>query len=418
LDFGISGGDMTNAFTSHAPTTMYVDINSCFATIEQQANPLLRGKPVVVAAYTTGNGCILAASIEAKQYGIKTGMRVRDAKQIYQPLIVLFPDPEKYRYINERLTMLLQSYSQHVQVQSIDEMIVRMDEMPLQSMIALAREIKQRIRKEIGVWITVSIGIAPNAFLAKTASNLKKPDGLEIITKTNIEQVLGLLALTDLCGIKTGNATRLINHGIATPIEMYKTSPDSLERAFGSIIGTYWWLWLHGYEAGSVYKEKNTLQKSFSQSCALTRQTIPTDVATIQVVYQLVAKMATRLRANGFVTHGVRAGAHFIDGTFWQKHIKTITALYATEDMFALIYKLFQNAPNKPIHTVFVGVYDLEMNLYAQLTCDEIERKKTVRTQAIDSIYARFGESAITSAITLHAQQKITDRIAFGKSSL
>lgn len=410
---------MTQEFTSHPPITMYIDINSCFATVEQQANPLLRGKPVVVAAYTSGNGCILAASSEAKQYGIKTGMRVYEAKHVCASLVVLSPDPKKYRYINERLTVLLQSYSQRVQVQSIDEMIVRMEEIPIQSMLEIAKEIKKRIREEIGEWITVSIGIAPNAFLAKTASNLKKPDGLEVITETNIEQVLRSLSLTDLCGIKKGNATRLLTHGVSTPLAMYRTSPDALQQAFGSIIGRYWWLWLHGWEAGSVYAENSHVEnKSFSQSCSLTRHTYPKDHATIQVVYQLVAKMAARFRGDGFVAHGIVAGASFTDRTFWQKHTKIPTPLYATEDIFFLTQSLLQNAPAKPIHTVFVGVYDLKTNLYTQLTWDEVERKKIARTQAIDHIYARFGQNAITSAVTLKASQKIVDRIAFGKNSL
>jgi len=422
---------MTQEFTSHPPTTMYIDINSCFATIEQQANPLLRGKPVVVAAYRTGNGCILAASVEAKQYGMKTGMRVYEAKHICSSLVVLLPDPEKYRYINERLFTLLQSYSQRVQIQSIDEMIVHMDETPeftknilsgrsaVESMVKIAKEIKERIREEIGVWITVSIGIAPNAFLAKTASNLKKPDGLETITESNIEQVLMSLTLTDLCGIKKGNAARLLAHGISTPLAMYGTSSDTLQHAFGSIIGRYWWLWLHGWEVGSVYAEKSHVEnKSFSQSCSLTRHTLPKDHATIQVVYQLVAKMAARFRGDGFVAYGVIAGASFTDRTFWQKHTKMTTPFYATEDIFFLTQSLFQHAPVKPIHTVFVGVYDLKANLYAQLTCDEVELKKIARTQAIDRIYARFGQDAITTAVTLEASQKIVDRIAFGKNSL
>lgn len=409
---------MMNAFTSHPPTTMYIDINSCFAAIEQQANPLIRGKPVVVAAYTTGNGCILAASTEAKKYGIKTGMRVKDAKRLCTSVIVLSPDPEKYRYVNERLTALLQSYSDRVQVQSIDEMIVRMPDMPIRVMITIAKEIKKRIREEIGEWVTVSIGIAPNACLAKTASNLKKPDGLEIIIKSNIEQVLGSLALTDLCGIKTGNATRLLSHGIKTPLSMYQTSPDALQHAFGSVIGKYWWLWLHGYEAGFVYNEKNEMQKSFSQSCALLHHTKPNERTTTQVVYQLVAKMALRLRSDRCVARGVMTGVNYTDRTFWQKHTKVQTPLFATEDIFLYTQSLFQMAPNKPIHTVFIGVYDLEEHLYAQLTCDDREIKKIARTQAIDHIHARFGLYAITSAVTLNTPQKIEDRIAFGKSSL
>lgn len=409
---------MTNGFTSHPPTTMYIDINSCFATIEQQANPHIRAKPVVVAAYTSGNGCILAASREAKKYGIKTCMRVCEAKRICSSLVVLPPDPEKYRYVNERLTMLLQSYSDRVQVQSIDEMIVRMEEMPIQSMIVIAKEIKRRIREEIGEWITVSIGIAPNACLAKTASNLKKPDGLQVIAKENIEQVLKSLTLTDMCGIKNGNATRLLRHGISTPLHMYQASSDSLQHAFGSVIGRYWWLWLHGYEAGFVYKEKNAIQKSFSQSCALTRHVLPEDHYTIQVVYQLVAKMASRLRSEGYETRCIWAGFLFTDRTFWHKRMTLKTPVFATEQIFFHIKTLFATSPEKPIHTVFVGASDVLPTLYLQLTLDEESRKTIARTQAIDFIYHRFGQEAITSAVTLHAEQEIKDRIAFGRSSL
>ncbi len=97
-------------FTDNPPTVMHIDLNSCFATIEQQANPLLRGKPVAVAAYTSPNGCILAASVEAKRLGVKTGMQVRDGLNLCPKLIILPPDPEKYRFINHKL-QVLQQYS-------------------------------------------------------------------------------------------------------------------------------------------------------------------------------------------------------------------------------------------------------------------------------------------------------------------
>src|SRR5580765_5264671 len=96
-------------FNSAQPQVMHVDINSCFATIEQQANPLLRGKPLVVAAYTTPKGCILAASIEAKRFGVRTGMRVMDAQKIFPGTIVMDADPEKYRFIHLELRKLLRN---------------------------------------------------------------------------------------------------------------------------------------------------------------------------------------------------------------------------------------------------------------------------------------------------------------------
>src|SRR6266480_362422 len=96
------------------PRIMHVDLNSCFATCEQQASPLLRGKPLVVAAYTTPNGCVVAPSIEAKKLGIKTGMTVRDARVIYPKVIVRPPDPQKYRAIHLQFKKIFQDYSPDV----------------------------------------------------------------------------------------------------------------------------------------------------------------------------------------------------------------------------------------------------------------------------------------------------------------
>ncbi|MCX6792269.1 MAG: DNA polymerase IV, partial [Candidatus Gottesmanbacteria bacterium] len=180
-------------FNPAPATVMHIDLNSCFATIEQQANPLYRGLPLVVAAYTTDRGCILAASVEAKRLGIKTGMYVGDGKRLSPKLIVLPSDPPKYRFVNRKLLALLSEYSALVEVKSIDEMVMKMN--TELGILNTAKEIKKRIKNEIGDWLTVSIGIAPNRYLAKIASNLHKPDGLDVIDSNNIERTLGSLQL-------------------------------------------------------------------------------------------------------------------------------------------------------------------------------------------------------------------------------
>src|SRR3990167_8444433 len=106
------------------PTLMHVDLNSCFATVEQQANPHLRGKPIVIAAYTTSNGCVLAPSIEAKKYGIKVGMRVRDARLLYKDVIVRDPDPQLVRDVHIKFVKIFMDYSPFVYTKSIDEVVV------------------------------------------------------------------------------------------------------------------------------------------------------------------------------------------------------------------------------------------------------------------------------------------------------
>ena len=147
-------------------------MNSCFASCEQQANPLLRGKPVAVAAYTTPSGCILSPSIEAKKLGIKVGMRVRDGKAICPGLIVLPTDPEKYRAINLKLTELLSSYTADFTIKSIDELVLNLARSPYiyKGIVALGQEIKAKIRERIGSFLCVSIGISTNFYLAKIAS--------------------------------------------------------------------------------------------------------------------------------------------------------------------------------------------------------------------------------------------------------
>ena len=141
----------------NAPTIMHVDLNCCFATIEQQANPLLRGKPIVVAAYNSPNGCVVAPSIEAKRYGIKTGMTVRDAKLLYPPVIVKTPDPAKYRAVHLLFRRIFRDYSPDVTPKSIDEAVIDLtDTLCLYkgTILDLGREIKKRFRTEIGEWMS------------------------------------------------------------------------------------------------------------------------------------------------------------------------------------------------------------------------------------------------------------------------
>src|SRR3972149_8253578 len=188
---------MANLTFNHRPSTiLHLDLNSCFATIEQQANPRLRGRPIAVAAFAAPSGCILAPSIEAKRYGVKTGMRVKEAHVLCPALIVLPPDPWKYRNVHLALKKLLGKYTNDFTPKSIDEFVLNLEGYPAlvesspfdktqgypersrtDSMEKVGREIKERIKKEIGEWLTVSVGISTNRYLAKTAASLHKPDG-------------------------------------------------------------------------------------------------------------------------------------------------------------------------------------------------------------------------------------------------
>ncbi|MFZ5845679.1 MAG: DNA polymerase Y family protein [Patescibacteria group bacterium] len=413
-------------FNPAPPTVMCLDMNSCFATIEQQANPLLRGKPVAVAAYTTPGGCILAASVEAKRWGIKTGMRVGEGKRLYPALIVLPPDPSKYRFVNRKLLALLNEYTANIEVKSIDEMILSFSGSPIlakyskclvtiEAMKAAAQEIKKRIKQEIGEWLTVSVGIAPNRYLAKIASTLHKPDGLEVISQDNIERVLAGLKLEQLCGIKAGYGRRLRVRGITSPLDMYRAAPHALKHAFGSKIGFDWWLWLHGWES-SLFDQGET--KSIGHSYALGKPYLPHDLRLQQILCQLVEKMGRRLRNNGFKTQGIHISCLFTDHTSWNHGEKLPGTLFTNNSLYKEALRVLKKAPNKPIRLMAVACFYLSDGSKEQLGLFEPFDKKRGLTQALDTIADRWGEFTVFPGRMLGMEQKVLDRIAFGKQNL
>lgn len=432
-------------FNPAPPVIMHVDINSCFATIEQQANPALRGKPVVVAAYVTGNGCILTASKEAKKLGIKTGMPVREARYIYPRLVVLPPDPDKYRAVNKQLAALLASYTSYLSVESIDEMVLSLADTPalakllaqgsthLDAMKIIATEMKARIRAEIGEWITVSVGIAPNRYLAKVASGLEKPDGLRWITRENILEILSTMQLTDLCGIKEGNASRLHSVGIFSPIALYQSPSETLKRGLRSIVGHHWYLRLHGWEDGARYTSfgnsesfgaadnanyEEPKQKSFGQSYALPVAYVPTDPKLWQILAQLVMKMARRLRQDGCSARGVSVSLLYADHTHWHAQELLSTSLFADSDFFQHMQRMLMGAPDRAIRILAITCYKLEKDLYNQQSLLMEDNRKQNLTVALDAVHDRFGAFVVTPARMLAMERKVLDRIAFGKASL
>lgn len=398
---------------------MHIDLNSCFASVEQQANPLYRGLPLVVAAYTTDRGCILAASVEAKRLGIKTGMYVGDGKRLYPKLIVLPSDPPKYRFVNQKLLVLLQTYTEDVEVRSIDEMVLKMNSES--GIVNFAKEIKQRIKTEIGEWLTVSIGIAPNRYLAKIASNLHKPDGLDMITAQNIEHILSSLQLEELTGIKEGYGGRLRQYGIYSPLDMYRASSAILAAAFGSKIGHDWWLMLHGWDPADEAGQERI--KSIGHSYALPKAYLTSDVRLHQILSQLVEKMGRRLREGHYIAGGLRISTLFADRTYWNHGEKLIKPLFASRDLYSASLTILSKAPKKPVKLLAVSSYFLSDETQEQLDFFDSPNRKHALTKALDAIADRWGEFtvvparmlAMEPASTQRGEHRVLDRIAFGR---
>ena len=391
---------------------MHIDLNSCFATIEQQANPSLRGKPVAVAAYKTDGGFILAPSVEAKSLGVKMGMRVREGRQVCPNLIILEPDPWKYRNVHQALKNLLLVYTQNVYPKSIDEFVLDLQGFPAfdRGMVNVAVEIKQRIKSEIGEWLRVSIGIAPNRYLAKTASGLHKPDGLDIIDVSNYITVFSHLELNDLNGIKQGNIQRLNKHKIFTVLDFYNATPMELQQALHSVTGHYWYQRLRGFEVDDTLSKR----RSYGNSVAIGEK-ITTVERLAPVLTKLVEKMSSRMRAAGYSARGVHISLVFKGGGHWNKGVTTNRGLFFSQDIYRIAYNLFPKPSlGFPVHILAVSCFNLFEEKHLQLNMLEEVDKKLALTKAQDLINQKWGHFVVASAKMLGAKRMVRDRIAFG----
>jgi DNA polymerase-4 len=395
------------------PLLMHVDLNSCFATIEQQANPLLRGKPIVVAAYNSPNGCVVAPSIEAKRFGIKTGMTVRDARLLYPPVIVRTPDPAKYRAVHMQFRNIFKDYSPAVSPKSIDEAVIDFTDtyaLYNRSLTDIGREIKRRFREEIGEWMQCSIGISTNRFLAKLAASLKKPDGLETIDHTTVEAVYQRVSLLDLNGINTRYEARLNASGIFTPMEFYQASLETLKKqVFQSIVGYYWYLRLRGYEIDQV----DFGRKSFGNTYALGKQTNdPRELA--KLLLKLCEKTGRRLRKAGYAAQGVHVSCVYTDFSFWHTGRKVEQPLYTTREIYLKALRLLnQSGYVKGVRNLAVSVYDLIPHQSEQL--EMFASRSHAVAQAMDKINDKYGEFVITPALMMGMDETIIDWISFGR---
>lgn len=391
-------------FNQNKPDVLCLDINSCFATVEQQANPLLRDKPVAVAAYTTNSGTILAASVTAKKLGIKTGMRVKDARLIYPRLVVLEPDPPKYRFVHKCIHRILRRYSDNVVPKSIDEFIFKV--ITKDPMVA-ALEIKEDIKKEVGEYITVSIGISTNRYLSKIASNLQKPDGLIEINQENYKNIYSRLSLMDLTGIKKGNSTRLNLYDIKTVTEFYNAPVWKLKLAFGGIGGLYWFTRLHGFEVD----EFKSIRKTYGNSYAP-----PPNKAhlKLEILSKLCQKTGSRLRKDGLIANGVHLAISYRDGSYWHKGMKLQSRIFESGDIYKEILNLLKLSPSKEIPRVIaINVFGLESDKNLQLNIFTDEVRKNYLARAMDEINNKWGMYTIRPARMLNDSTIVQDRIAF-----
>lgn len=411
-------------FIDKPSEVLHIDINSCFATVEQQCNSLLRGRPVVVAAYTGQNSCILSPSIEAKRLGIKTGMSVKEGQQHCMDLVVLRTDPVKYRWINQKMAAICGSYTPAMEVKSIDEMVLDLHRTPCldQGLLAVGLELKQRIRQEIGEWMSASVGIGPNRWLAKQAAGLVKPDGLEELQWWNIESVLAGLSLEDLHGIGAKNAGRLRRAGLYQPLAVYQAPISQLRQAFGSIMGLYYAAKLHGYEVDDYEQQRRTLSHEYSLP-----QSARTMAELQTALSKLCHKLGSRLSRRSLQARGIFVGLMWGEWECWHSQIGCPEVVAGWQELHHYSWDLVCRAVAQPgqtigwpIRKVTVGCFDLEEVNDKQLNLWQGDKGRQLRL-AVRQIQADFGSQAIGPARAMqdYPVKRIPDFVAFsGKGVL
>lgn len=398
------------------PMIMHIDLNSCFAIIEQQANPLIRHKPVAIAAYDTPRGAVIASSYEAKALGIKLGVNVREARMLSRDVIVMMPDPDKYFDAHRRFKKVLLNYTNEVVPKSVDEFVIDFRGSPAvrrgKSLEEIGLAIKEDIKASLGEYVTVNVGIGTNRFLAKVAAGLHKPDGMDKITGENLRDIYETLELTDLPGINVRYQARLNAEGIYTPLQFLDADPYVLRKqVFKSIVGLYWYMRLRGHEIDSV----DFGRKSFGQQYAIGQKT--DDIQQLsRLLMKLCEKTGRRLRSAGYVAGGIHLWLNFEDRTYYAQGKKLKRDVYSTQDIFLAAQRLL-NGATIPARATNIGVtvFNLHTSTPEQLGLFDDSRLDTRSlAKAADLVNDKYGEFTLVPALMANMQDVILKRVAFG----
>ena len=435
LSTGAASGGVTmrEEYNPAEPLVMHIDLNSCFATVEQQSRPMLRGRPVAIVNRRTEHTMIVTASYEAKQLGIGLGMSLKEARRLCPDIVGLESDPAKYRFVYHKLLDIMRDYSAHVSMKSIDEGVIDFthatDAMKTRGLEAIGHEIKARLKNEVGCAMRCNVGIATNRFLAKTAANLHKPDGLDVITHDNLRAVLGTLKLTELTGIAYHNELRLNKVGIYTPLQMVDTSAEILRKmVFKSVVGEQWHQRLRGWEVDDVeYGLKTAGRQYVLESRNLSFEQI------VQRLHHLCEATGQKIRSQNKVARGVLVWALARSDTppsgspgggwqerrrykYWHARHMSTMPFFSNQAIYAQAERLFQAAPSN-IKTIGVSVYGISDDYDPQLSLfgDELARERQL-TGAVDEINDRYGTRMIHSADTLGTDVFLQQKIPFGST--
>ncbi len=390
---------------------LFIDFNAYFASVEQQDRPELRGKPVVVAPMLTDSTCAIAASYEAKRYGIKTGMGIGEAKLLCPELRVVEARHHLYIDYHHRLVETVESCIPVHSILSIDEMACELtgSQRQCEKATALAHQIKETIARRVGSELRSSIGIAPNLFLSKTASDMQKPNGLVVIEQRDLPDCLFRLELEDLTGVGPRMKRRLERHGIHTVQEICAANKALLRKVWGGIEGDRMYARLRGEAVSTPPTQRSTVGHSH-----VLPPNLRTEESAYAVLNRLVQKASMRLRAEHYRAGALHVSIQYLDNKYWSDGM-TFDYTQDTLRFLRALTGLWNRKPRITARPLRVGI--ALFNLRKEENCSpslfDDEKKSNALNNVIDTLNTRYGKNTIYFGAAHSARDAAPTRIAF-----
>ncbi len=415
---------------------LHIDLNSFFASVEQQLHPEYRGRPVAVVPTMADTTCCIAASYEAKALGIKTGTQVGEAKKICPEIVLIEGNHTEYAQYSKAVADAVDLVCPVAHTPSIDEMVCQLigreQEPPRARRIAL--DIKESIYTKVGVALRCSIGMAPNRYLAKIASDMQKPDGLIGLLPSQLPRAIAHLELRDLPGVGARTEARLNRKGIRTMEQLLALDRNGMHQLWDSVWGDRLYHWLRGAATGDDGAPIPTdMQKSLGHSHVLGPEH-RTQQGSWAVAHKLLHKAAMRLRMEKFYAGSLAVTIRYALTREQAERMKTkqhfsglkhagwgmearFRACQDTLSLLEVLRKLWSQRPQDAEfqRPFFVGVtlrgLIPENEYQAELFEDEHNRAGLSAT--MDKLNLKYGHSTLHFAGMLPARESAPTRIAF-----
>ncbi len=391
---------------------LLLDFNSYFASVEQQLRPELRGRPVGIVPVLAETTCCIAASYEAKRRGVRTGTGVAEARRLCPEIVFVQARPRVYVEMHHRLMTVVDGVIAVSEVLSIDEVACELTGSWRQEAVVreLAREVKARIREEVGECLTCSIGVGPNRFLAKTASNMQKPDGLTVLHEADLPEALFRLELGDLNGIGAAMLERLHRAGIRSVEALCRSSRERLRRVWGGVEGERMYDRLRGVELPLPPTQRASLGHSH-----VLPPHLRSEAGAFSVLSKLTQKAAARLRASGFQAARLGVQVAYRHHAPWQAEARfqpmadTLPFLRVLAALWAERPRGGRREPTK----VGVSLWDLSTEAQATLPLFPDGTRTPGLDAALDRLKARYGNGAVYFGGAFLAMEEAPMRISF-----